>query len=255
VSVKFLSNNFIETSVLTPSTVNSQFPVANIQHDFRTKVYRSTSNSDNIVIDLGSAQSVDFFAIVPDYRNGFGVSTLTLEANSADSWGAPAFSQSITLDTTHQVGVETFATQSYRYWRLVMSSTLGYCEISNMFLGPASSLTTNGPSYNYNYKSMDLVNESSSRYGQKFIDDIAQRKQITNLKFDVLNKTELDILLDVVDEVRTVKPMFVKIGNDDQVIINDEDRLNGMYYLKGEPSFSNTNTGFWSVTFNLIEAM
>lgn len=253
-SISFLANNLIDSATLTASSENSQFPVLNIKNDFRTKVYRSTSNSDNIVIDLGAAAAIDSFGIVDNWRDGFGVTSITLEGNSFDTWGAPAFSTTITLDTTFGVGVQTFAEQSYRYWRIVMTSTLGYCEIANIFLGKANTITTNGPAYGWTYKNKDMKIESTTRFGQKFIDNIGQQKELSNFKFMVMNQTELQVIFDVFDNRRTVLPMFLKLGEGNGVILPDEDRINGMYYLTTEPVFNNTTVGFYDVTLNFIEA-
>lgn len=253
-SIQFLSNNLITTSVLTASTENAQYPLTNVNVDRRTKTYRSTSNSDNIVIDLGTAEAVDTFAIVDNWQNGFGVTAITIEANGTDSWGAPAFSTTATLDTTFGVSVASFASQSYRFWRIVLTSTLGYCEVANMFLGTASKITTNGVSYNWNYRNRDLSTQSENRYGQKFIDDIGTRKEINNLQFQILDKDEQDVIFGVYDYVRTVKPFFIYFPLETDSLSNNDDRYNGMYYFKSEPSFQNVNSGYYNTSLSIEEA-
>lgn len=252
--IKFLSSNLTEGASVAASTEDSQYPVTNLTNPHRTKCYRSTSNSDNIVFDLGAIEQVDSFAIVDNWKNGFGVATLTLEANATDSWGAPAFSTSITLDSTFGVAVKTFATQSYRYWRLVMTSTLGYCEIANLFIGKADAMTTNGASYNWSYVNNDLSMETSNRYGQKFIDDIGTQKEINNLSFQIMDKDEMDIIFNVYDANRTVKPFFVYVPLETDSLSNNDDRYNGFYYFKSPPAFININSGYYNTTLSLIEA-
>lgn len=253
-SIQFLSNNLVSSSVLTASTANAQYPVANINDDRRTKSYRSTSNSDNVVIDLGTSEAVDTFAIVDNWQNGFGVTAITLEANATDTWEEPAFSTSVTLDTTFGVAIKSFASQSYRFWRLVLTSTLGYCEVSNIFLGTATKLTTNGVGYNWNYVNKDLANISTNRYGQKFIDDIGTQKELNNLQFQILDKDEQDTLFSVYDNVRTVKPFFIYFPLEVDSLSNNDDRYNGMYYFKSEPRFTNVNSGYYNVSMSLEEA-
>ena len=253
--IKFLSNNFIDSATLTASTTNAQYPVANIKDDRRTKCYRSTSNSDNIVIDLGSAQAVDHFAIVDNWQNGFGVTAITIEANGTDSWGAPAFSTTATLDTTFGVSIKAFsAAQTYRFWRIVLTSTLGYCEIANIYLGAATSITTNGVSYNWNYVNRDLATKRSNRYGQQFIDDIGTQKELNNLQFQVMDKDEMDSIFAVYDNCRTVKPLFVYMDLETDSLSNNDDRYNGMYYLKDAPQFTNISSGYYNTVLSMREA-
>lgn len=254
-SLRFLSNNLIDSATLTPSTVNAQYPVANINDDRRTKTYRSTSNSDNIVIDFGSAESCDYFAIVDNWQNGFGVTAITIEANATDSWGAPSFTTTATLDTTFGVSIKAFSSaQSYRYWRIVLTSTLGYCEVSKMFLGAATSITTNGIGYGWNYRNRDLARISKNRYGQKFIDDIGTQKELSNLQFQVMDKTEMDSIFAVYDANRTVKPFFVYLDLETASLSNNDDRYNGLYYFSSVPEFENISSGYYNTNLNLVEA-
>lgn len=252
-NLKFLQNNLVDSATLTASTTNASYPVANITDTRRTKTYRSTSNSDNIVFDLGSIENVDHVAIVPNWQNGFGISALTVQANGSDSWGAPAFSTTVTLDSTHGIGIKSFATQNYRYWRFVMTSTLGYCEIANVFIGLATDVLTNGPAYGWSYQNRDLSIKSRSRYGQEFVDDIGTQKEINSLSFQVLNLTEIDKIFELMDNCRTVKPFFVRFGDGSNVFINDEDRFNGQYRLKSPPTVTASSAGFFNVTMSLRE--
>jgi hypothetical protein len=254
-SLKFLSNNLIDSATLTASTENAQYPVSNINDPRRTKTFRSTSNSDNIVIDFGSAEEIDHFAIVDNWQNGFGVTSITIEGNGTDSWGAPAFSTTATLDTTFGVSIKAFASaQTYRFWRIVLTSTLGYCEIANMFLGKATQITTNGLAYGWQYRNNDLSRKSSNRYGQRFVDDIGTQKFLSNLQFQVMDKDEIDLVLSVYDRNREVKPFFVALPLESDSLFNNDDRFNGFYYFNAEPRVNNINSGYYNTTLNLIEA-
>jgi hypothetical protein len=251
--IRFLANNLVETAQLTASTSNAQFPVSNIQDDFRTRVWRSTSNSDSIVFDLGSTEPVDYVGIVDNWQNGFGVSTITIEANATDSWGAPAFSTSLTFDSQFGVGVKSITEQNYRYWRFVFTSTLGYCEVANLFIGKATVIDTNGIDYRWSYKNRDVKKYSSTRYGQEYIDDITQRKELNGLKIKVMNTTELDKMFEVFDNRRTVKPLFVEFCDPSSTLLNNINRLNGLYKFTSEPSFPNVTAGYWETSFSLRE--
>ena len=251
--IKFLSNNLVDGASIVGSNEDAQYPASNIQHEFRTKVFRSTTNSDNVVFDLGAIEDVDSIAIVDNWKNGFGISTLTIEANGTDSWGAPAFSTTLTFDSSFGIGIKEFTTESYRFWRFVMTSTLGYCELSNVFIGTATEILTNGIDYGYGWTSLDLAKKSETRYGQEYIDDIGTKKELSNLAFKVMNTTELDKIFEVYDDRRTVKPFYIKLGDDTNTIISNENRLNGIYKLKSSPRVVSKTIGLWDVTLNVEE--
>lgn len=248
--LKFFNTNLIDSSVITPSTVNANFPVSNLKDARRTKVFRSNTGSDNIVFDFGSAKDIDSFFIVGDPRTGLGVSSVTLELNSSNSWVSPAFSQVITLDTVFNLGISTFANQNYRYARLVLTSSSTYCELSKVFIGKHIDLGR-GPSFNWSYQSDDLSKIQENRYGQKFVDTIIRQKKL-NMSFNLLTKDQLSQLLEIIDSKSKTLPFFVELG--DNTMIGNHDRFSGMVYLSSLPSVSNSSFSRYEMSMQLEEA-
>lgn len=104
----------------------------------RDTEWRSLDVADaiNIVADLGSAQTVDAVALL-DHNFSSGA-TITLEANTTDSWGAVPLSESLTWQSGKILKYLTTTPRSYRYWRLVVTDTGNtnpYLQISEWFLG------------------------------------------------------------------------------------------------------------------------
>ncbi len=207
--IKFLSGNLIESSIMVASSTNAQYPLSNLKHDFRTKIWRSTSNADNIVFDFGNPETVDSLAIVDNWKNGFGVSTILIEANGTDIWTSPAFSTSLTFDEKFGIGIKTIPEQKYRFWRVSVTSTLGFCEIAYLFIGKKIEIETNGVEYGYAIKNADMKKTASTKYGQEYIDDFGSRKSINGLSFRVMNNAEMDQIFELVDDRRTVKPFIL----------------------------------------------
>jgi hypothetical protein len=83
--------------------------------------------------DLGSARQVRAFVLL--HHNITSGATITLQANSADDWGAPPYSQAITW----AAGVLCFfLNETYRWWRLTVtdaSNPDGYIRASELYLG------------------------------------------------------------------------------------------------------------------------
>jgi len=252
-SLVYYYNNLAKTATITASTENAQYPASNIKDDRRTKVYRSTSNSDNVVFDFGSAEDVDAVCIAPNWQTGFGFTSITIEANTANVWGSPAFSQAFSFDSTYGTGItELSSTQSYRYWRLVITSSLGYCELANVFIGPKMDITTTGVNSGIRFKVDDLVETRQTEYGQVFIDDITQKKKIENVNYENMNKTEIANFEAFYDYARTVNPFWVRVKNLDSVI-NDADRYGGIYRFTRVPDIVLSLGGFYSTSFRLEE--
>src|SRR6185369_1741454 len=116
-------DNVIDVSgvVITPATEDLSFPAVNVANQLRKKVYKTktTTAAESLTFDLGSAKAAAALVICEhDLKSG---DTLTLKANSSNSWGSPPFTQAITWSSG--IIVQTFSTQSYRYWRLEVTKT------------------------------------------------------------------------------------------------------------------------------------
>ena len=122
--LKFFSSNLIDQSTITPSSENLNFPVSNLKDPRRTKVYRSTSNSTSVVFDFQETSEIDSIFIVDEPRNGFGISTITIQFNATSDFSSPAHSETVDFSIAHGVGYKIFTQQNYRFARLVLTSNL-----------------------------------------------------------------------------------------------------------------------------------
>lgn len=250
-SLRFYVDNLVDQSTITASTENALYPTENLQDPRRTKVFRSTTNSDSIVFDFGETSNIDSIMIV-DGPDGLGVSAVTLELNGTNTWGAPAFSQVVTLTTTHGVSYAEFASQSYRFARLVLTSTLGYCELSKVFLGQSQQIGADrSVQYNWSYQSKELSKIQENQYGTKFIDIISRQKQI-NFSINLLDKDELDDIFELYDTKGISKPFFMRLGCNE--ISNDFKRYSGMFYLNSIPQITNSSFNRYNLSMSLEEA-
>jgi hypothetical protein len=252
-TTRFYGVNKIYNATLTPSSQNFQFPVSNIKDDRSTKLFRTNTNADTLVIDLGSAVAIDAFCLVGSSITGLGISALTVEMNSSNSWTTPAVTQAITLDSEFNWGSYEWASpQTYRYVRLILTSTLGYCELSNIFIGGVLTPANQDFSYPLTYRENDLSKISENRYGQKFVDNICKQRELSG-KMENLYPSELEYMLNWIDTLSVTKPLFLKL--DSSSIFSDANRANGRYYLKSIPKMTYELGNLWSLSFDFEEAL
>jgi hypothetical protein len=250
-SFNIYSENLVDQSTITGTNENLLFPLSNIKDPRRSKVFRSTTNSDSIVFDFNETSPVDTLFVMADKRAGFGFSTIELQFNGTDNWTSPAHTESITFSTEFGVAFKEFTEQSYRFCRIVLTSTLGYCELSKVFLGKKQNITKS-INYNWAVKDNELSTKQTNRYGQIFTDIISRRKEL-NASMTHLDKDDLDSLNQWLDRCGESKPFFIKIGCDG-LNTNDHRRLSGMYYLTDAPQISNSHFNKYRLSISLIEA-
>lgn len=150
VDFRLLDFNYIFQSdvTLTASTEDTNFPVSNLKKFFREKVWRSTTTTAVLDIDLQTEEEIDSFAMIWDPILESKLSdnaTVKLQANSTPSFAAPAVDVTLTIDDDTETALHFFdSSQSYRYWRLDISdpaNAFGYIEVPKLFLGEKLTLT------------------------------------------------------------------------------------------------------------------
>lgn len=247
----FLVENLIKYAELIPSTENAQYPVSNLKDDRRTKVYRSTDNATNIVIDMGLARDINIFSIVDSGFGAFGFNDITLELNVSDSWAAPVFSQVVPIDALYGFGyLELPSTFNLRYARIVINGSAGYVELSKMFLGVSASIGELSFDYPVRFKQNNSATVSKNRFGQKFIDEVNTQKEISG-NISTMTQDEVDPLFEMLDYASFTIPIWLIFpeGN----ITNNNNRINGYYYLKDDPNLNFVVGNYWNTSLNFEE--
>jgi len=247
---RLYSRNLVDQATITASSENALFPVSNLQDFRRSKVYRSTSNSDSIVLDFQESSEVNGIFILADRRAGFGISTVTVEFNGTDSWGAPAYSQVVPLSIENNLGyVELTSTISYRFARIVLTSVLGYCELSKVFIGKDIGLTRT-INFGWTIKDEELSQKQKNRYGQTFV-DVILRQKIIGFALKNMQKEDLALINGLLDLVGETKPFYIRLGDDNMV--DDYRRFSGPVYLDDVPTITNAHFNRYNLSMSVRE--
>lgn len=251
-SLKFLYDNLIEQAMIYPSSEDAQFPASNIKDARKTKVYRSLSNTANVVFDLGDIFEIDTFAICDSNISGFGFDSITLQLNNTDAWVTPPFSQVVPIDFENGICFLSLpSVQSYRYARLVLSNTGDVVELSKVAIGKAFSNENICFSYPIEYRQRSNAITKRNIYGQKFFDEINTIKEFDGT-IPSLNKDEMEELMMMLDNISFTRPVWVIFNALN--ILNDANRLTGRYYLKDDPNLTLEVGNYWSVKLSFEES-
>jgi hypothetical protein len=212
--VRLFYNNLIDAAgvVITPSSEVSTLPAENVAHEFRKRVWRTGTSTaaENVVFDLLTAQAVTA-VILLDHTLTSGDSSIILEGNTADSWGAPAFTTTLTYAA--DIISKTFASQSYRYWRMKFTKTAAGVtrDIGRIFIGTYDE-TAEDPDYDGLDVTEDDNGRSQSTIGGQEYNERQDAFRIISCKFTHISQTMKDQIVAYVRTVRQSLPHFVQVA-------------------------------------------
>jgi hypothetical protein len=249
----FLVDNLIDNADLSllVGTELPQYPIVNIQNDFTTKVCKIEANSVELLIDTKVVTAKDNIMLVGHSVDGLGFSLVSLyHSNTTDFTGSSEIV--IDISTEHNLAFKSFPTTNNRYFKLVFTGTGSSTNISNIFLGAATTLESQGLSAeSFNFKFSDNSDISSNKYGNRFSNRNSILKSIGGT-FKVIEEDDRITLSQIINEKGLTKPFFVHI--DPQGFLGDSYRFAGYYYFQGLPSFSSLSVKYFTASIELVQA-
>lgn len=251
-STKFYCYNEVLEANIFPSTENAQFPASNLKQIHRSKVFRSLTNEDFIVFDFGYPAKIDVVMAVCDPMSGNKLSTCKVLLDNDHGFGS-ALEIDLEIDQKHQfIFAEVDSPTLYRYMKIEMTSTAGYCELSKLFAGAKMDLPEEVDfTLPFNFSLVNNAKVSTNELGQRFTDEKSTFKKISG-SMKTLTKSELDGILDIIDYSGGTKPIWVLFDS----ILNNSNRLSGYYYPESTSHTPSLDTSLhWSIPFNLTEAL
>jgi len=138
----FYAQSIDDATLTYSATPETGYPVTNLQDRSKNTFLNDltfASDTANLVIDLGAARACNYILLGNYVIASAENVTLTLQCNSSDSWpGTEALAATTITAAALADKVMTFNSRTYRYWRLVFTSTSGTLLIillANIFLG------------------------------------------------------------------------------------------------------------------------
>lgn len=254
-NVAFLIDNLVNDATITASENNAQFPISNLKDVRRTKVYRSLTNSSSITLDLGVAKKIQVGCLVGSGQSEkpLEIETCLLELSNEADFSILTFSDNLALDQLFGFGLIEIpdSVVDSRYARITISRASGVLELSKFYLGEFITLGVQGFEYPLGFAQKNNSSTQKNRLGQRFIDLVNRQKELSG-SISTLTKDEADDVFKILDGVSDTKPLWVIFpeGN----ITNNNNRLNGYYYIDTEPPLSFDRGNYWSLSLSLEEA-
>lgn len=205
-------DNLLDDASLTASSTATGYSADYLKDIHLSAKWRSTGDtSENIVVDLGSAMSVDSIAILG--HNLTSGATLKIQGNDTDAWGAPSVDETITASADDIV--HFFTSASHRYWRFTFadaSNPDGYIEAGRLFVGGYTEVTK-AMAKSFPEQYIDTSEQYFSESGQVF-GVSGYRYRVYNFSFPYLSRTMVDTLKTILATVEKSTPIVLTLDED-----------------------------------------
>lgn len=256
--LNFLSDNLVvDNNVdfsMVVGTENANFPLTNMQRKFTTKKFRSNENTCEVLIDLGQTKPIDCFMVVGDALTGLGVSTISIQGSATmDFTGVTPID--ITINQEFNIGYAKFAEQSVRFWKINLTNTGSFCELSNIFIGKAEVIQNNSISISsFRFGTTDLSRTSVNDYGQEFTDKRSSQKDLSGT-IQYCNNEETKQIDDIILKHSDRTPVWIILDQDNNITDDGEFRFSGYYSIQNRPRWSATGYGLFNINLTFKQVI
>ena len=245
-------DNPIDIATLTGSSETANFTASQIQTPRLSEYWLTTGTSENLVIDAGMGNTIDAETLIIAGHNLTASATVTLQGNTTDAWGAPAFSVSMSAIWDYAANIfviDTTAVTTYRYWRLVFSDATnpdGMLKVGRVFLGTGLNIIR-GVSDSFVEREIETSQTDFSISGQAYTDP-GFKYRLYDLFFPYWTESMRQSIKTMLVTVGKHKPIFLVIDSD------NIDKLDVVYCLIiSDGNYTYLNGYNWSSTLTFRE--
>ncbi len=234
--MKFLTTNLCTESSTTVSvsSVDPNFPAANLKHEFRSKRWRSSGVDDQYArFDFQTIEPVDAVILLWPKEDDIKLSdsaVIRVQANATDIWTSPAVNEVLTIDQTYEVATKFFSTdQNYRYWRVFIddpSNPYGYVELGVVWIGKSLSIDNAENGFGFGFVNNSVVSKNS--FGHSYVDQYPLLQQV-QFKFNNMYYDNIQILENAYRINGNHKPVVIVLDPEEAVFTKDHFLVYGKF--------------------------
>jgi hypothetical protein len=257
-NICFMDNQFLEASMLTVSSEDSDFPIENLLDPIRSRLFKPLTNVFNIVIDLGVNASVEFIGLVGPLSSFFGISdaaTITIEANNINDFVTPPFTTTATPELT---GVFKFIDDDndFRYWKISIDDNTNpdIMELGFLYFGDYIQLADRTVSKGFTAGVVDNTRQVESMNGTLYYDEKQKYHRFNGLGLGYIPAEDRRLLEKMYFDNGKSTPMFVSLDPNLKISV-EHGELTKLMVFDNAPSINHHFDDVYSMGFSLRESV
>lgn len=173
-------------------------------------------SSEWIKFDFGLSSNPKAFVLIGPRNEPIKITpsaVIKLQGNETDTWDNPSYDSTLTYydENIFVLNEDGLHTEPLRYWRVYiedMSNANGYVEVGSLYLGDAYGPPRGAVQFPFQSDYVDRSTTVFSEGGQSF-SDIKQKSQSFSIKWDFLQKADIDEFDYIFSIVGTSIPFFM----------------------------------------------
>ncbi len=259
-SICLMDNQFLNESLMTVSSIDSSYPVANMLDPVRSRVFKPLVNTFTIKVDFKYNAPINFIGMTGPLSRIFGMSevaTVLIEANNIDNFTSPPLSKTVNPEET---GLYVFLDEdsAFRYWEITITdpNPMDIVDIGYFYMGDYVQIAERTFDKGFGSTGIDPTSVEESIDGTEYFDEKIPRNVFNGINLGYMHGDDRENINDVYRRLGKHTPMFVSL--DPNLCISDSGLYGEMtkfMRMEGPPRDIHTFDSRYSMSFIFREVV
>jgi len=228
-NIRFMDNRKMDSYTVTNE--NGSFPLTNAMSSIRSEIFKTTTTSTRITIDLGFPDNITALTLFAPLGEKLGITkeaTIKFQADNVLDWTSPEVDETITLDNDDRLIYLTDI--NYRFVSLYIDDPTnpdGIISFADIYMGDHTTTTFRNVAPKFSWNHNDKTKVSKSLDGTTYFSTRKKYDSFDGLNFGLVEDTDRRIIEQLFNRVGISEwmPIAIDPGTYTTSSINDLTRL------------------------------
>lgn len=256
-NVRFLDNNKLSFGY-TVTNEDGSFPLTNALSDIRSKLFKTTTTTTRIVIDLGFPDQIRAVSLFAPLGESLGITreaTVKFQADNVLDWTAPEVD--VTIPVTSDDRLVYFTDVYYRYVSLLIedpTNPSGIINFADIFIGDYTTTTLRNVERGFGWTSIDPTTVQKSLNGTPYF-DIQTQYDTLGLAYAYVTAEDRKTLENLYQRSGRYTWMPISIDPEEKIGSDDKNILTKLARFEGDFSRAHQVFEYYNIAIALEEVI
>lgn len=217
-NVRFMDNLKIDGNY-TVTNEDASYPLTNAISDIRSELFKTSTTSTRITIDLGFPDSIRAFTLFAPLGSALGISkeaTIKFQADNVADWASPEVD--VTLTMTSDDRLVYFTDINYRYVSIYIddpTNPAGIISFADIFLGDYTTTTIRNVAPGFSWTQNDSTKVSKSLDGTPYFSERTKYDSLSAFSYALIDEDDRQVIQNLYNRngISNWMPIAIDPGN------------------------------------------